>query len=114
MAPECFAKPSRITAKVDIWALGCVLAEVFGGAPPHPECEDLEQVMDKLLIQQRAPDVPAHADLACGASGDDSMRQFLAGCFAFVVSERWSAAGALEQLRSIAAKHGFESKGERA
>merc|ERR1711964_440328 len=108
MAPECFVKPSCLSAKVDVWALGCVLAEVFGGAPPHPECEDLQQVMDKLLVQQLAPDIPAHADLAAGDLGDNSMQQFLAGCFPFAVAERWSAAAALEQLRDISAKHGFE------
>merc|ERR1711964_585919 len=109
MAPECFVKPSCLSARVDVWALGCVLAEVFGGAPPHTECEDLQQVIDKLLVQHLAPDIPAHADLAAGAPEDNSMQQLLAGCFTFAVSERWSAAEALEKLQDVALKRGFES-----
>lgn len=112
MAPECFVKPSRITAKVDVWAFGCVLAEIFGGAPPHPECEDLEQVINKLLVQQLPPDISSHADLAAGAPEESSIQQLLEGCFAFAVDERWSAASALEQLRVIATKYGFEPLGD--
>jgi len=108
MAPECFAQPGSLTAKVDVWALGCVLVEVFGGAPPHGECEDFKQVVDKLLKQRVAPDIPAHADLAAGESGDDSIHQLLASCFAFDVAERLSTSGVLEKLQDIAMKRGLE------
>merc|ERR1712098_875991 len=108
MAPECFVKPCCLSAKVDVWALGCVLVEIFGGAPPHTECEDLQQVIDKLLVQQRGPDIPAHVDLAAGSSGDSTMQQLLQGCLEFAVAERWSAASVLERLQGIAMKCGFE------
>ncbi|CAE8590141.1 unnamed protein product [Polarella glacialis] len=50
LAPECLADPSEIQGPtVDLWALGCVLVEVFGGAPPHTECESMEQVLAKVL-----------------------------------------------------------------
>merc|ERR1712196_13570 len=93
--------------KVDIWALGCVLAEIFGGAPPHPECEEFQQVVDKLLVQKRAPDVPAHADLASGLSGDDSIKHMLEGCFEFDVEKRWSAAQVVEKLKALAGDRDF-------
>lgn len=108
MAPECFASPSRLSTKVDVWALGCVLAEIFGGAPPHTECEDFQQVIEKLLVQKIAPDIPAHADLAAGASDGNSVQQLLQRCFTFAVEERWNAAMLLESLREIAAKCGLE------
>lgn len=108
MAPECFAKPCSLSAKVDVWALGCVLAEVFGGAPPHTECEDLSQVIDKLLVQQLSPDIPEHADLAAGAAEDDSIRRLLQSCFSFALDERCSATDVLERLQDLAAQRGFE------
>ncbi|CAE8691703.1 unnamed protein product, partial [Polarella glacialis] len=58
LAPECLADPSEIQGPtVDLWALGCVLVEVFGGAPPHTECESMEQVLAKVLGrgEARAP-----------------------------------------------------------
>merc|ERR1711862_203499 len=108
MAPECFVKPCSLSAKVDVWALGCVLAEVFGGAPPHTECEDMQQVVDKLLVYRQGPDIPSHVDLAAGATGDDAMLQLLQGCLAFAVADRRSAMDVLERLQEIAAKRGLE------
>mmetsp|Transcript_33485 Transcript_33485/g.53292 ORF Transcript_33485/g.53292 Transcript_33485/m.53292 type:complete len:110 (-) Transcript_33485:6-335(-) len=108
MAPECFAKPLHLSTKVDIWALGCVLAEIFGGAPPHPECEDMQQVADKLLVQRCAPDVPPHADLASGLPGDDSMKRILEGCFEFEAEARLSGSDALEKLKALAAERCYQ------
>jgi serine/threonine protein kinase len=108
MAPECFVEPFYLSVKVDVWALGCVLAEIFGGAPPHLECEDLSQVIEKLLVQRQGPDVPAHADLASGAPGDNSIQCVLEACFAFNADERWSAAKVLERLQGLAVERGFE------
>eukprot|EP00918_Siedleckia_nematoides_P007507 GHVU01016298.1.p1 GENE.GHVU01016298.1~~GHVU01016298.1.p1 ORF type:complete len:266 (+),score=30.99 GHVU01016298.1:85-882(+) len=34
MAPECFRENSVISDKVDIWALGCILIQLFGGGIP--------------------------------------------------------------------------------
>jgi len=31
MAPELYDKKSKVTEKLDVWAMGCILAEIFGG-----------------------------------------------------------------------------------
>jgi len=43
----------KITEKVDIWAAGCLLAELFLRKLPHEECTNLQQVIAKLLVQRR-------------------------------------------------------------
>merc|ERR1712232_638590 len=41
MAPEFFVETAKITEKIDIWALGCVLIEIFGGPVPLHDCQSL-------------------------------------------------------------------------
>mmetsp|Transcript_22835 Transcript_22835/g.52263 ORF Transcript_22835/g.52263 Transcript_22835/m.52263 type:complete len:877 (-) Transcript_22835:83-2713(-) len=55
MAPELFDSKGKITEKVDIWALGCLILEVFSGHMPHEECSSVQQVMMKLLVQGDPP-----------------------------------------------------------
>eukprot|EP00918_Siedleckia_nematoides_P001917 GHVU01004427.1.p1 GENE.GHVU01004427.1~~GHVU01004427.1.p1 ORF type:complete len:257 (-),score=56.18 GHVU01004427.1:218-988(-) len=37
MAPECFNE-GKISDRTDIWALGCMIIELFGGGPPFDGC----------------------------------------------------------------------------
>jgi len=108
MAPECFTPPIRLSPKADVWALGCVIAEVFGGAPPHTECEGLPQVIAKVLVHREPPDVPRHADLAGGAHDDDAIQCLISSCFDFDMTERPAAAQVLEILQELAVERGFE------
>lgn len=108
MAPECFSAPIRLSPKADVWALGCVLAEVFGGAPPHTECEDLPQVIAKVLVQRQPPDVPRHADLAGGVHDDDAIQHLLSSCFKFDMTERPAATQVFEILQQLAVERGFD------
>eukprot|EP00397_Hematodinium_sp_SG-2012_P008393 GEMP01008452.1.p1 GENE.GEMP01008452.1~~GEMP01008452.1.p1 ORF type:complete len:598 (+),score=159.43 GEMP01008452.1:443-2236(+) len=55
MCPELFDPKTKITEKVDVWALGCLIAETFTGRLPHQECQSLPQVMNKLLVQKQGP-----------------------------------------------------------
>eukprot|EP00920_Eleutheroschizon_duboscqi_P042324 GHVT01101177.1.p1 GENE.GHVT01101177.1~~GHVT01101177.1.p1 ORF type:complete len:129 (+),score=30.99 GHVT01101177.1:174-560(+) len=57
MAPEYFHPSERLTEKVDIWAMGCVFIEIFGGPLAHFECQHVQQVRAKLLAGI-APTVP--------------------------------------------------------
>jgi serine/threonine protein kinase len=55
MAPELFDSKGRITEKVDIWALGCLVVEVFANRVPHEECNAIPQVMTKILVDRKLP-----------------------------------------------------------
>ncbi|CAD7958190.1 unnamed protein product [Amoebophrya sp. A120] len=55
MAPELFDAAIKLTEKVDIWAVGCLIAEIFLQRSPHEECTNLQQVMGKLLVQKKSP-----------------------------------------------------------
>jgi len=60
MAPECYdAAHGKLTEKVDVWAMGCILLEVFGGVLPYADCSTMAQLTARILVQRRPPDVPA-------------------------------------------------------
>ncbi|CAJ1330716.1 unnamed protein product [Effrenium voratum] len=59
MAPECYdAKIGKLTEKVDIWAAGCILIELFGGVLPYADCLTMPQLTARILVEKRPPDVP--------------------------------------------------------
>jgi serine/threonine-protein kinase TNNI3K len=59
MAPECYdAQLGKITEKVDIWAMGCILIELFGGVLPYEDCTTMAQLSARILVERRPPDVP--------------------------------------------------------
>lgn len=49
MAPELFKTNEKITEKVDIWALGCLVLEIFTNKLPHGDCQSIQQVVAKLM-----------------------------------------------------------------
>uniref|UniRef100_A0A7S4Q397 Protein kinase domain-containing protein n=1 Tax=Alexandrium monilatum TaxID=311494 RepID=A0A7S4Q397_9DINO len=114
MAPECLAEAPRgsspsVGTPADVWALGCVLVETFGGAPPHTECEDAAQVAAKVLSRREPPDVPAHVDLAAGGDvRDDTVRRLLRRCFIFEAAGRPRADDLLAELRELATLRGLK------
>lgn len=59
MAPECY-DPSlaKLTEKVDIWALGCVLIELFGGILAYADCTTMVHLTKRITVDKRPPDVP--------------------------------------------------------
>jgi tetratricopeptide (TPR) repeat protein len=59
MAPECYDSKGRITEKVDVWALGCILIEVFGGPLPYDDCTNIQQIVAKVLIEKVSPHIPS-------------------------------------------------------
>lgn len=59
MAPECYdASLGKLTEKVDIWAAGCILIELFGGILPYADCQTMLQLTARILVEKRPPDVP--------------------------------------------------------
>lgn len=55
MAPESFDSRKKLTEKIDVWALGCLMIEVFTDQVPHQDCTTIQQVATKLLINFQPP-----------------------------------------------------------
>jgi serine/threonine protein kinase len=94
MAPELFDSKGKITEKVDVWATGALVLEVFTGRLPHEECNALQQVMTKTLIERKMPfldwkDVP------------QDLKVLAERCFEFQPQRRIDAPSFLEGLRNL-------------
>lgn len=83
MAPELFNESSKITEKVDVWALGCVLVEIFGGPIPLQDCSSIQQICARLCVHHLGPAVPT--------SFHQALRPLLQRCFEFDIGRRCSA-----------------------
>jgi serine/threonine protein kinase len=59
MAPELFDDKSKITEKIDLWAMGCIFIEIFGGPIPYEGCTNLGDLTRSILVDRRAPHIPA-------------------------------------------------------
>merc|ERR1711988_837605 len=57
MAPEFFLQNAKLTEKIDVWALGCVLIETFGGELPYEGCASLAQICTQICVYHRGPAV---------------------------------------------------------
>jgi serine/threonine protein kinase len=62
MAPEQFESSAKITEKVDIWQMGCVMLELFCLSVPFSNASGVQQIATDLLLKKRAPPVPHEAD----------------------------------------------------
>jgi len=88
MAPECYdAAHGKITEKVDVWAMGCILIELFGGVLPYGDCQTMAQLSKRILMERRSPDVPT--------SIQGGFQPLIRNCLAFDPNRRLSA----EQLQ---------------
>lgn len=59
MAPELYdAVHGKLTEKVDIWAMGCIFIELFGGVLPYADCNTMAQLSARILVERRPPDLP--------------------------------------------------------
>lgn len=84
MAPECYdAAHGKLTERVDIWAMGCILIELFGGVLPYSECSSMAQLSKRILVERRPPDVPS--------SVAPVLAQLIRRCVSFEPSHRCTA-----------------------
>lgn len=91
MAPEILAPESgRITEKVDIWAYGCTLIELFTSVLPYADCMTLAQIYAKILVQKRPPEISSSIPAALAA--------VIRSCHDFDESKRPSAADLMKRL----------------
>ena len=89
MAPELFDPDQKITEKVDIWSLGCILVEIFGGQVPYADCQNMQQLVTKIIVLRERPAVPSFLPL--------DAQQVVKECFHFdsvlriTASKLWAA-----------------------
>jgi len=93
MAPECYDSKGKITEKVDVWATGCILVEIFGGPLPYDDCTNIQQIMAKILIDKQLPYIPHHLPRGVRAVVED--------CFSFDVSKRTTASDVYSRLQQL-------------
>lgn len=92
MSPECYdPRHGKLTEKVDTWALGCILIEVFAGILPYADCMTMAQLSARILVQKQAPQ--------CPTSVAPGIRSLIATCFNFNGDLRPSAGDLLRQLQ---------------
>lgn len=97
MAPEQLEahdrQPSKITEKVDIWQMGCLLMELFCLVVPFEKNSSIASIITELLVRKRPPVVPEKADprvrVLCGA------------CLRLRAKARPSAAVLLEAIQGL-------------
>ena len=96
MAPEQHdpAQLGRPTGKADVWAWGCVMAQMLGGAVPWAGLRPM-QIQMQVAVHGKAPPLPA------GLPGH--LAALLARCLARRAADRPAAAEALAGLRAVRA-----------
>ncbi|XP_057787180.1 mitogen-activated protein kinase kinase kinase 20-like [Salvia miltiorrhiza] len=81
MSPEMVAG-SEQGAPADVWALGCVVAEMASGSPAW-SCSDVAALLMRIGVGDEVPEIPG----ALSAEG----RDFLEKCFVKDPRARWTA-----------------------
>jgi len=93
MAPECYDCKGQITEKVDVWALGCILVECFGGPLPYDDCQNIQQIVAKVLIDKQLPYIPNHLP--------SGVRPIVEDCFQFDTKQRASSQNVYSRMRRL-------------
>lgn len=94
MAPECYdAGNGKITEKVDVWAMGCILIELLGGVLPYGDCTTMAQLTRRILIERRSPGIPPGIQ--------HSFAQLIQHCVAFEPSRRPIASEIVNELNRL-------------
>lgn len=91
MAPELFDGNTKITEKVDLWAMGCIFIEIFGGTLPYDGINTLAELTRELLVHKRPPVVSGEVP--------DNLRRIIHGCHDFDYRLRPTASQVFEQLK---------------
>jgi len=93
MAPELFDLKSKITEKIDIWAMGCILSEINGGSLPYSGFNTLADLTREMLQNRRPPSIPPHVS--------QPLQIIILNCYNFEARQRPSAKQVFEQLRDV-------------
>lgn len=95
MAPELFHSNGKLTEKIDVWALGCLIMEVCTNRCPLEDCQSVRQVMERTLVERQWPYLDFRGEAA-------KLRVLAERCFEFHPSARAPAVDILEELKAIA------------
>lgn len=97
MAPEQLDanehKPTKITEKVDIWQMGCVLMELYCQTVPFANLSSVAAIIAELVVKKRGPVIPERTD--------PRARVLLSACLRLKPKTRPSAEMLLEALQTI-------------
>jgi len=91
MAPECY--DGKVTEKVDVWAMGCIIVESFGGPLPYDDCSQIAQIVAKLLVDKQPPYIPHHLPRG--------VRPIIEDCFHFDFTMRTCAQDVFDRLQKL-------------
>jgi len=94
MAPELFHSKGKVTEKVDVWALGCVVLEVCTSQIPHQDEDNVQAVMKKCLLERQWPYTDFRGDAA-------KLRVVAELCFEYHPTYRVAAARILDELHRL-------------
>ncbi|CAE7918876.1 MEKK1a [Symbiodinium necroappetens] len=62
MAPEQLETTVRISEKVDIWQMGCVMLELFCTVVPFSSLSNVAAIISELIVKKNGPTIPDDAD----------------------------------------------------
>eukprot|EP00930_Biecheleria_cincta_P082443 TRINITY_DN72178_c0_g1_i1.p1 TRINITY_DN72178_c0_g1~~TRINITY_DN72178_c0_g1_i1.p1 ORF type:complete len:1736 (-),score=337.57 TRINITY_DN72178_c0_g1_i1:53-5203(-) len=93
MAPECYDCKGKITEKVDMWALGCIIIEAFGGPLPYDDCNNMQQIVAKVLIDKEPPYIPNHLP--------KGVRPIVEDCLQFDIKQRATAQTVYSRMKAL-------------
>lgn len=91
MAPELFDCRTKITEKVDIWAMGCIFIEIFGGTLPYDGINTLAELTREMLVHKRGPALPPTIP--------EPLKRIIRGCHNFDHRLRPTSQQVFDQLR---------------
>jgi serine/threonine protein kinase len=92
MAPELFDSKTKITEKIDVWAMGCIFIEVCGGPLPYDSISTLADLTREMLVHRRTPTVPEKIP--------PEMRTIIVSCLNFDYRLRPTSKQAFERLKA--------------
>jgi len=93
MAPELFDDKSKLTEKIDIWAMGCIFVEIFGGPLPYEGCNSLVELTRTILVEKKTPLVPSFIH--------PLIQPLLRKCLGYYHEQRLSAKQVYQELKNL-------------
>ena len=100
MAPECYDDDAKLDEKIDLYALGVVLNEMFGGQRPFDGLNQM-QIMRKVDRKQH-PDIPAEMP--------PGLAQLCEDCMQYEPAKRPSASAVLSRLQELRDSAAIENR----